>query len=155
MTNNYQQMLALLIACFSAYLVAEALGDRPIYEALLDRDLRRNGNAPDLQETLVLELIVQADSPFAGKLVKELGLPAGCILVTRRRGLRDTVPTANTRLEAGDHITAVVAPQAGTAVSLLWEGCEAASRSQRGRGAAHSEPIADSQASSQAATDDA
>ncbi|MGH8070776.1 MAG: H(+)/Cl(-) exchange transporter ClcA [Candidatus Entotheonellia bacterium] len=131
MTNNYQQMLPLLVACFSAHLVADAMGDRPIYEALLDRDLRRSGTAEELQGTLVLELIVQADSPFEGKRVKELGLPPGCILVTRRQGLREAVPTANTRLEAGDRITAVVSPQASAAIPLLWDGCESAKASRR------------------------
>jgi CIC family chloride channel protein len=126
MTNSYQQMLALLVACFSAYLVADALGDRPIYEVLLDRDLRRNGKVTDLQGTLTLELTVQANAPFEGRLVKDLGLPPGCILVTRRQGLRETVPTANTRLEAGDRVTAVVAPQASSAVPFLWEGCASA-----------------------------
>ena len=126
MTNSYQQMLALLVACFSAYLVADALGDLPIYEVLLDRDLRRSGEMTDLQGTLTLELIVQANAPFAGKLVKELGLPPGCIVVTRRQGLHETVPTANTRLEAGDRLTVVIAPHANAAVPLLWDGCASA-----------------------------
>jgi CIC family chloride channel protein len=126
MTNSYQQMLALLVACFSAYLVADVLGDRPIYEVLLDRDLRRGGKMTDLQRTLTLELIVQANAPFEGKSVKELGLPPGCILVTQRQGLRETVPTANTRLEAGDRLTVVVAPHASAAIPLLWEGCASA-----------------------------
>jgi CIC family chloride channel protein len=131
MTNNYQQMLPLLVACFSAHLVADAMGDRPIYEALLDRDLRRSDSAHELQGTLVLELIVQPDSPFAGKRVKELGLPPGCILVTRRQGLREVVPTGNTRLEGGDRITAVVSPQASAAIPLLWDGCESVHTSHR------------------------
>lgn len=154
MTNNYQQMLALLVACFSAHLVAEALGDRPIYEALLERDLRRGGPTPELRETLVLDLIVQAGSPFEGKQVKELGLPAGCILVTRRQGLRETVPTATTRLEAGDRITAVVAPHASTAVPVLWEGCEAAPRNKREPGETDADPSTQGGASSNAAPDD-
>jgi chloride channel protein, CIC family len=131
MTNNYEQMLALLVGCFSAHLVADAMGDRPIYEALLDRDLRRSGNVPELQGTLALELIVQTNSPFEGKLVRELGLPPGCILVTRRQGLRESIPTASTRLEAGDRLTAVIAPQASAAIPLLWEGCESAHASRR------------------------
>jgi CIC family chloride channel protein len=125
MTNNYAQMLPLLVACFSAYAVADALGDLPIYEALLERDVRRDGTAPELHGTLVLELTVQTYSAFEGKRVQELGLPPGCVLVTMRRGIHESVPTANTRLEAGDRITAVVAPQAATAVALLREGCEA------------------------------
>ena len=131
MTNNYQQMLALLVACFSAHLVAEAMGDRPIYEALLDRDVRRSDRADELQGTVILELMVQTDAPFEGKRIKELGLPPGCILVTRRQGLRESVPTANTRLEAGDRITAVVSAQAGAAIPVLWDGCERAHASRR------------------------
>jgi CIC family chloride channel protein len=125
MTNNYAQMLPLLVACFSAYAVADALGDLPIYEALLERDVRRDGTAPELHGTLVLEFTVQSYSAFEGRRVQELGLPPGCVLVTMRRGVHESVPTANTGLEAGDRITAVIAPQAATAVTLLRQGCEA------------------------------
>jgi CIC family chloride channel protein len=124
MTNSYQQMRALLVACFAAHLVADARGARPIYEALLDRDLRRRGGTPESRGTLVLELIVQPDAPFAGQLVKDFGLPPGCLLVMRRRGLRDEVLTANTRLAGGDRLIAVIAPQASAAVRLLWQGRE-------------------------------
>jgi Voltage gated chloride channel/TrkA-C domain len=141
MTNNYEQMLALLVACFSAHLIAEAMGDRPIYEALLDRDIRRSGNSPELQGMLVLDLIVQPGSPFDGKRVKELELPPGCILVTRRQGLRESAPTAGTRLEAGDRITAVVSSQASAGIPLLWDGCESVHASHR---SGTSPPAADS-----------
>jgi chloride channel protein, CIC family len=128
MTNSYEQMLPLLVACFSAYAVADALGDLPIYEALLERDVGRDSTAPELHGTLILELTVQANSGFAGKRVQELGLPRGCILVTLRRGIRESVPTAETRLEAGDRITAVIAPEAAAAVLLVRRGCEAPQR---------------------------
>jgi CIC family chloride channel protein len=49
MTGNYELMLPLLLAGFCAYFVAESLGDVAIYEALLERDLRRrpSGGLPD------------------------------------------------------------------------------------------------------------
>jgi len=40
MTAGYSLMLPLLRTCLAAYAVAEALGDEPIYEALLERMLR-------------------------------------------------------------------------------------------------------------------
>jgi len=40
MTAGYSLMLPLLCACLAAYAVAEAMGDEPIYEALLERMLR-------------------------------------------------------------------------------------------------------------------
>jgi len=125
MTNNYDLIVPLLVACFSAYVVADALGDLPIYEALLERDVRRDDITPTLHGTLVLELSLQANAPFAGKRVRELGLPPGCVLVTLKRGMHESVPTAGMRLEEGDRITAVIAPQAATAVPLLRQGCTA------------------------------
>jgi CIC family chloride channel protein len=41
MTGEQDQLFALCGACLVAYLVAEALRDRPIYEALLEEDLAR------------------------------------------------------------------------------------------------------------------
>lgn len=126
MTGNYAQMLPLLVACFCAYIVAEGMGQLPIYEDLLERDLHRNGAPGDPKEPLVLELEVEPGSPFEGRLVRELGLPAGCILVNCRDGGREWIPTASTRLEAHVRITAVIAPQAKGAVQALRHGCESA-----------------------------
>ena len=41
MTGEQRQLFALCAACLVAYLVAEALRDRPIYEALLEDDMAR------------------------------------------------------------------------------------------------------------------
>jgi CIC family chloride channel protein len=125
MTNSYAQIVPLLVACFSAYAVADALGDLPVYEALLERDIHRDQTAPELHDTLVLELSLQPNATFEGKRVRDLGLPSGCILVTLKRGLHAFVPTAETRLQEGDRITAVIAPQAAAGVLLLRQGCAA------------------------------
>ena len=126
MTGNYAQMLPLLVACFCAYIVAEGLGELPIYENLLERDLMRGGPLPDPKGPLVLELEVEPGSPFEGCEVRDLGLPPGCILVSCREGSREWIPTANTRMEAHLRITAMVAPEAKGAVAVLRNGCEAA-----------------------------
>jgi len=41
MTGEQGQLLSVCSACLVAYLVAEGLGDRPIYDALLDDDSAR------------------------------------------------------------------------------------------------------------------
>jgi chloride channel protein, CIC family len=41
MTGETAQLFALCAACLVSYLVAESLGDRPIYDALLEDDLER------------------------------------------------------------------------------------------------------------------
>jgi Trk K+ transport system NAD-binding subunit len=97
----------------------------PIYEALVERDVHRDTTTPAFEGTLVLELRLQPNAPFEGKRVRELGLPPGCMLVTLRRGMRVSVPHADTRLEADDRITAVIAAEAAPAVLLLRQGCDA------------------------------
>jgi CIC family chloride channel protein len=42
LTGTYDFMLPLLVSCFAAYGVAEALGDKPIYEALRERSTHRD-----------------------------------------------------------------------------------------------------------------
>jgi chloride channel protein, CIC family len=126
MTGEYALVLPLLVASLAAYGVAEWLGDRPIYEALLERDLLRGEDAPDLEKTLLIEVAVFPGAPFEGKRVRELGLPPGCVLVTLRRGIEDEVPTADSMILAGDVLTAVVAGGKSRAIDVLRRGAESA-----------------------------
>jgi CIC family chloride channel protein len=124
MTGNYEQMLPLLVSCFFAYAVAEVLKDLPIYEVLLERDLLHDGNETNLAQPIVMDFTIQEGSPFEGKIVRSLGLPAGCILVRCSNGRREWVPKANTRLEANMRISAVIEPEASEGISILRNGCE-------------------------------
>lgn len=124
MTGNYFLMLPLLISCFFAYIIAEALRDMPIYEALLDKDLKRNGPDKNLKDPVIVEFTVNETAAFVGKKVSELGLPAGCILVSCSDGKHEWIPKANTRLEPHMKITAVVAPEASQAIEMLRDGCK-------------------------------
>jgi CIC family chloride channel protein len=123
MTGNYSLVLPLVVASLTAYGLADFLGDLPVYEALLRRDLLRTQAAPPpLEGVLLLDLTIAAGSPFDGRRVRELGLPPGAIIIARRRGLSDEVPTADSILAAGDQISVVVAPGAAAALPLLRPG---------------------------------
>jgi len=126
MTGNYSQMLPLLVSCFSAYAVAEVLKNLPIYEALLERDLLSGGLRPTYKEPIVVEMAVEAGAPFAGKMIKDLALPPGCILVHYHEDGHEWVPTATTRLAEHMRFAAVIAPEAANALAILRRGCEAA-----------------------------
>lgn len=108
MTNNYGQLLPLLVACLLAYLVAERLRSAPVYEALLEYDLARKGVNTAHSEPLLLEMVVEPDSPLAGRRVRAAGFPPGCLLVTIRRAGAEIVPSGDTLLEPGDHLTVVI-----------------------------------------------
>lgn len=122
MTGNYNLMLPLLIACFCAYIVADALGDAPIYEALLRRDLTRAQEKPQLQQNLLLELTVAPGAPFDGKRLGDLKLPAGCVVVTIERADELLVASPDLELEAGDRFNAIISPEAAHAAVTLREG---------------------------------
>jgi len=81
--------------------------------------------APQAQAPLVVEFEVEAGAPFAGREVRELGLPSGCILVRCFDDGRESIPTAGTRLNAHMRITAVISPEAIASLELLRQGCAA------------------------------
>jgi chloride channel protein, CIC family len=122
MTSSYPLMLPLLAACFTAYALADLLHDRPIYEALLERDLLRGQPRAAGGRATVVELQVEEGAPFDGRRVADLGLPPGCLLVTLQREGGDEVPSRDTVVHAGDRLTAVIAPTVPNAVELLREG---------------------------------
>jgi CIC family chloride channel protein len=123
MTGSYEQMLPLLTSSFCAYAVAEYLRDLPIYEALLERDLERGGFGNGRAQPIVAEFEIESDAPFAGRFVRELGLPSGCILVRCTLDHTEQVVTAETRLKSHMKITAVIAPEADNALEILRRGC--------------------------------
>lgn len=111
MTEGYQLLFAVCITALGAYLTAEALGDAPIYDALLEEDLRRGGHGPARAEPRSVYIGVQTGSPLAGKRIAECrdaGLPGGCLIVALERGGNQVLPSAATVLLPGDHVTFVV-----------------------------------------------
>jgi CIC family chloride channel protein len=122
MTGRYDLMLPLLVACLAAYATADVLGDLPIYERLLERELARGHAEPE--GPLLVELTVDHAAPFDGKEVRELDLPTGCVLITVRRSGHEHVPTADMPIHAGDHLALLVAPEAMSSMGTLRKGTE-------------------------------
>lgn len=122
MTGNYSLVLPLVVACLTAYGLADFLRDLPVYEALLERDLLRTEHRPELEGALLVDLTIAPGAPFDGKRIRDLGLPPGSIVVTLRRNMREQVPIADLQLAADDQITVLVAPEAASALPLLRKG---------------------------------
>ncbi|MFN3335925.1 MAG: H(+)/Cl(-) exchange transporter ClcA, partial [Thermomicrobium sp.] len=62
MTGSYSEILPLLVSCFTAYMLAEFLRDTPVYEALLEYDLKRQGEGHRLSKPMVVEFTVEPGS---------------------------------------------------------------------------------------------
>ncbi len=105
MTGGYQVLFPICIAALAAYLVAEAVRDRPLYDALLEADLDRTGHGPTRPEPRSMYIGVQAGSALAGVPISKAGLPAGCLIVAVERAGANVLPTAGTTLLPGDHIS--------------------------------------------------
>ena len=69
MTGGYTLLFPICIASLAAYLVAEALHDHPIYEALLEADLERSGFGTSRPEPRSMYIGVQLGSRVAGKRI--------------------------------------------------------------------------------------
>jgi len=74
----------------------------------LDRDTVVELSSMSVRSTRLLEILVAAESPAVGKLLKELQLPDGCLLVALLRGLEAVVPGANDRIGPGDRVLLAV-----------------------------------------------
>jgi len=119
MTESYSLMLPLLAASFGAQWIADLLRDPPIYDSLLERELHRSTEVEQPEGALMIELDVMHDAPFVGQRLSELGLPQGCLIVALERRGTSRVATGSTRLQEGDRLTVVIAPEAAAAVGTL------------------------------------
>ena len=96
----------------------ELLGVKPAVSAtdlilrLIEHEVPQYGplHLLDLpQERLeIIELEVAADSPAAGKIVKDLGLPDGSLVIAIMRDGTGFVPLADSLIEAGDEVLLVL-----------------------------------------------
>jgi CIC family chloride channel protein len=109
MTGGYDLLFPICIACMAGYLVAEALRDHPIYDALLEADLERSGHGQARSAPRSVYIGVQLGSAVADKTVTQAGLPPGCLIIAIERSGAKLMPTAGTMLRAGDHLS-ILAP---------------------------------------------
>jgi CIC family chloride channel protein len=109
MTGGYELLFPICIAVLMAHLVAESLGDAPIYDALLDADLERNGNGASQAEPRTVYLSVQSCSQLAGKSIGKAKLPRGCLIISLHRSGANLLPAGDTVLLPGDHVTFLIA----------------------------------------------
>lgn len=107
MTGSLDHFLSLAVVCIVAYIVADLLRSKPVYDSLLERLLKTRGvqekNTQDYRKT-ILEFVVQKGSPLDGELVRNVSWPPLCLLVSIRRGQTEILPHGNTKIESGDYL---------------------------------------------------
>jgi H+/Cl- antiporter ClcA len=106
MTGSFSHLLSVAIVSIVAYMTADILGSKPIYESLLDRMLAKGTGRfqGDSKTKVIIETVVCMGSLLEGKRVKELKWPANCLLVAIKRGEKEIIPKGDTLIHAGDYV---------------------------------------------------
>lgn len=111
MTGSFSNLLSLSVISLVAYIVADLLKSEPIYESLLERLLKNNGQyevAEADKNKILLEMPVYLDSKMDGKKIRDLKLPRHCLIVGIRRGEKEVIPKGNTDIHSGDCLIVLV-----------------------------------------------
>lgn len=107
MTGSFTQLLSLTIVSVAAYITADLLRSEPIYESLLENLIVQSGGAAaeaDAVKKVTLEMVVHHGAPAENKQVKDIDLPACCLLIAIQRGKYEIIPHGDTMILAGDYL---------------------------------------------------
>jgi len=110
MTGSFAFFLPLALVSLCAYLTADLLRSKPIYESLLELILVRPKERPSREsgEKTLWEFAVEHTSPADGKQVKNLIWPEHFLLVAIKRGQEETIPNGDTLLTGGDYLVGLL-----------------------------------------------
>jgi trk system potassium uptake protein TrkA len=89
--------------CATTSIMALIEHELPNHELVKLLSLRR-------EQLEITEIQLQEDSPSAGRLVREVDLPAGARLISVMRGGEAEIAVGETRLERGDQVLAILKP---------------------------------------------
>lgn len=105
MSGSFTQMLDLSIVAVFAYLTADLLGSKPIYESLLER-IKPNttDKTAHAAENVLLNFTVQSGSAAEEKRIGEIPWSKHIIPVSVVRGKEELLPTAEVALQTGDYV---------------------------------------------------
>lgn len=107
MTGSFNHLLALAIVSIVAYIIADILGSKPIYESLLEKILKNKGTEISIgnkKNKSILEFPVCIGSKLDGKQIKEIKWPSHCLLVAVKRGEDEIIPKGDTIIYPGDYL---------------------------------------------------
>jgi CIC family chloride channel protein len=122
MTGNISLLFPVLVACLAAYLISEFTAGKPIYDALMEQQLRQVPAGNKLpEEPFILDLVIEPGSVMDGVYLRDLKLQPGCLCISVKSGSSEKVPGGETKLKAGDEVAVLVDPQLGDGEKILRE----------------------------------
>lgn len=103
MVGGLNQLMPLAIVSLFAYITADLLEVKPIYEELLERMVAtKHSNCIGRRFSFVFP--VDPSSDFSGKAIKDIEWPQSVLVVGVRRGENTIIPNGFTKIYTGDHL---------------------------------------------------
>lgn len=108
MSGDFKNFLSLATVALAAYIVADLLRGKPIYDQLLERMLSKGKAYGTTEESrghkVLMESQVYIGSRMDGEKIEKMLLPAGCLVVSVERENKEIVPGGSTVLRGGDKL---------------------------------------------------
>lgn len=101
MVGGVNQLMPLSITCLTAYITSDFLKGMPIYEALLERMVKKEEEMV-AGKRLVFNSPVTVDSALSGKTVRSIAWPEAMLITSLQRGEETVMVNGATTLLPGD-----------------------------------------------------
>ncbi|MBU3127780.1 H(+)/Cl(-) exchange transporter ClcA [Clostridium tagluense] len=131
MSGSFKHLLSLAIVSIVAYMIADILSSKPIYESLLEKFLHNQGEKMSFgnnKHKAILEFAVCMGSQLDGKQIREVKWPSQCLLVSVKRGEDEIIPKGDTVIYPGDYLVVLTNEdrvcKINDALILMIESCE-------------------------------
>lgn len=110
MTGSTNSLVALIIVTIIAYTIPNLLGNKPIYESLLERILKNRGmEKVEDSDNILAHYIVPLDCKLIGKEFKDVPFPETCLIVSINRDGSDMIVNDyNMTLKFGDELSILI-----------------------------------------------
>lgn len=108
MCGTLKILLPIAIVSFVAYIVANSLGNEPIYESLLHRLTQNKNPVHSVENKELISFVVSLGSIAVNQTVASLTLPPRCLLVSIVRGKNEIIPHGDTQFYVGDQVIIIV-----------------------------------------------
>lgn len=107
MTGSFQHLLSLGVVCITSYIVAESLKSIPIYDSLLENQLKDKNlffNEIEDSKKIMIDSIVHYGSKISNKKVKDIKWPKRVLLLSIKRMDNEIIPNGDTVIKEGDYL---------------------------------------------------
>lgn len=113
MTGNMHRMLDIAVVSIIAYIIANMVGSKPIYESLLENILHRHKELEidEGAEKVLVTYVVPFDSPICNKKISEITWQKNTLVASIYRDGHTITPKGDTELLPSDQLMVLIGKQ--------------------------------------------